>query len=103
VYSKIGITFSMLIRIAVEEFQPCERGMQDIMIKDLQWKVAELIHHLAQTMKLTHDMDDRNLESSFENLYHNPALGREHCGRNDLYKDIGFKIIIPDFSSDVLC
>lgn len=38
-------------------------------------------------------MDDRNSNSSFENPYHNYILGRD-----ERYKDIDFRIELPEFS-----
>jgi hypothetical protein len=37
-------------------------------------------------------MDDHDSDSSFENPYHNPVLGREKCGREYQYGHLGFKV-----------
>jgi hypothetical protein len=44
------------------------------------------------------EIDDRNSDSSFENLYHNPVLGREQCGQEHRYGDLGFKVVLQEFS-----
>jgi hypothetical protein len=44
-------------------------------------------------------MDDRDSDSSFENPYHNPVLGREKRGREYQYGHLGFKVELPEFSS----
>jgi len=51
------------------------------MIEDVQIHVAKLTQCLAvQNMEMYCDIDSRDLDSNFENPYHNPVLVREqHC------------------------
>jgi len=52
--------------------------IQEVMIEDLQKQVVELTQRLAaQNMEMYHDIDGRDSKSNFENLYHNPILGRD--------------------------
>jgi len=57
------------------------------MIEDLQRQVAKLTQHLvAQNMEMYCDIDGRNLESNFENPYHNPILVREQRGQDEKFQ-----------------
>jgi hypothetical protein len=64
-----------------------EHNLQDVIIKDLQWQVAELTQRLvAQNMEMYRDIDGRNSKSNFENPYHNHVLVREHHGRDEKFQ-----------------
>jgi hypothetical protein len=48
-------------------------------------------------MEMNCDIDDRNSESSFENLYYNPVLFWEHRNRDKRNGDLGFRVELPEF------
>ncbi len=61
-----------------EEVPYHESNIQDMMIEDLQRQVMQLIPRLAmRNMELHCDIDNRDLESNFENLYHNHVIVQE--------------------------
>jgi hypothetical protein len=61
-----------------EEVPYHEYSVQDVMIEDLQMRVAELTETLAaQNMDMNCDIDGCDSESNFENTHHNPILVRE--------------------------
>jgi hypothetical protein len=61
-----------------EEVPYHEHNVRDVMIEDLERQVTKLTKRLeAQNLERDRKMDDRDLESNFENPYHNPMLGRE--------------------------
>jgi hypothetical protein len=43
-------------------------------------------------------MDDGDLESNFENPYHNPVMGWEQCVWDWRHGDLGFKVELLEFS-----
>jgi len=53
---------------------------------------------VAQNLEKDREMDDRDSDSSFENPYHNPILGREQRGWEHRYEDLGFKVELLEFS-----
>jgi hypothetical protein len=64
-----------------EEVPYHNRDVQNVTIEDLQRQVVELTQSLAaQNLEKDRKMDDRDSDSSFENPYHNPVLGREQRG-----------------------
>ena len=68
------------------------------MIEDLQRQVAELTQHVtAQNLEMNCDVDGRNSNSNFENLYDKPILVREQRVRDDWHEDLGFKVELPEF------
>jgi hypothetical protein len=69
-----------------------------VTIEDLERQVAELTQCLeAQNLERDCEMDDHDSESNFENLYHNPVLGREQRVWDWWYGDLGFKVELPEF------
>jgi hypothetical protein len=82
-----------------EEVPYHKRHVQDMTIEDLQRQVAELTQRLtAQNLEMDREMDGWDLDSSFENPYHNPILGREQLGWEHRYGDLGFKVELLEFS-----
>jgi len=81
-----------------EEVPYYKCDVQDVTIEDLQRQVVELTQHLAaQNLERDHEMDDRDSDSNFENPYHNLVLGWELCGREQQYRNLGFKVKLPEF------
>jgi len=81
-------------QVSNEEVPYYRRDVQDVTIEDLQRQVTDLTQHLvAQNLERDREMDDRDSDSSIENPYHNPVLGREHR-----YGDLRFKVELSEFA-----
>ncbi|KAE8671130.1 ABC transporter C family member 10-like [Hibiscus syriacus] len=81
-----------------EETQRHDRNVQDVMIADLQRQVAELTQRLA-----VQDFEDREALITIpiplsKTPYHNRALFREHRGREERHRELGFRVDLPEFS-----
>jgi hypothetical protein len=69
------------------------------MIEDLQRQVTKLRQRLAaQKLERNREMDDRDSDSSFETLYHNPIISQEQRGQEQQYRNLCFKVELPKFS-----
>jgi hypothetical protein len=69
-----------------------------MMIEDLQRQVMQLIPRLAmRNMELHCDIDNRDLESNFENLYHNHVLVLEQYVQDKQYGDLSFRVELSEF------
>lgn len=79
-------------QILNEEVPNREHSIQDIMTEDLYKQIIELNQRLA-----AQNLDDRDSESSFENLYHRTVLGQEQRGRDDRNGDFNFRVELPYF------
>jgi len=66
-----------------EEALHRDRNVQDMMIEDLQRQVAELAQSLAVQEFGNREMENSDSDSTFDNLYHNPAPYRQQCGRDE--------------------
>jgi hypothetical protein len=74
-----------------EEAPHRDRNVQDVMIENLQRQVAELAQRLAAQEVGNLEMENSNSDSTFENLYHNPAPYWEHRGRDEEFVDEEFQ------------
>ena len=80
-------------QVSKEEVPYHECSIHDMTIEDLPRQVAELIQCLAmQNLEMYCDIDNHNLESNFENPYHNLVLVREQRVRDEWHEDLGFKV-----------
>jgi hypothetical protein len=81
-----------------EEVTYHERSIQDVMNEDLQRQIAELTQHLAtQNLVMCRGIDSRDLESNFENWYHNSILVRD-----EWHGDLGFKVKFLEFPGTLI-
>jgi hypothetical protein len=81
-----------------EEAPHHDRNVQDVMIEDLQRQVAELAQRLTVQEFSNREMENSDSDSTFDNLYHNPAPNRDHRGRERHHGALGFKVDMPEFS-----
>ncbi|KAE8670845.1 hypothetical protein F3Y22_tig00112069pilonHSYRG00031 [Hibiscus syriacus] len=85
-------------QVSNEEAQRRDRNVQDVMIADLQRQVTELTQRLAAQDFEDREASDHDTNSSFENLYHNRALFREHRGQEERYGDLSFQVDLLEVS-----
>jgi tryptophan 2,3-dioxygenase len=78
-------------QVSNEEAPHRDRNVQDVMIEDLQRQVAELAQHLAAQEVGNREMENSDFDSTFDNLYHNPAPYWEQRGRDEEFVNEDFQ------------
>jgi hypothetical protein len=76
-------------QVSNEEVPYHEHRIQDMMFEDLQRQVAELTQHLTmQNLEMYCDIDGRNSDSNFKNLYHKHVLVQEQRVQDEWHEEL---------------